>query len=129
MIPAIDPKKPFKLTSQRAIIYEYLQGNKTHPTVDDIFNHVKERLPRISKKTVYSNLTFLCSNGFIKELNIKGVRRYEPNLTPHAHAICKICGKIIDLDFVDFLENPKIRDFELESASLTYYGVCKKCRR
>ena len=128
MITTLKSKKPFKLTNQRAIIHEYLNGNKTHPTVDDIYNHVKKRLPQISKKTVYSTLAFLCEQGLIEELNIKGVRRYEPNLKPHAHAICKVCGKIIDLDSVDFVKNPKIKNFELESASLTYYGVCKECK-
>jgi len=127
MIATLKSKKSFKLTSQRATIYEYLNGNKTHPTVDDIYNHVKEKLPQISKRTVYSNLAFLCQQGIIKELNIKGVRRYEPNLNQHAHAICRICGKIIDLVSVDFVKNPKIKNFELESASLTYYGVCKEC--
>lgn len=128
MVANSKSKKPFKLTNQRAIICKYLEGNKTHPTVDDIYNHVKKRLPQISKKTVYSNLSFLSLNRIIKELNIKGVRRYEPNLKPHAHAICRVCGKIIDLESVEYIENPKIKDFILESTSLTYYGVCKKCK-
>ncbi len=126
-------KKPFKLTSQRAIILGFVKENYTHPTVDGVFRHVKDRLPRISKKTVYSNLQFLCSKGLIQEVRIKGVLRYEPKQLPHPHTFCRKCGRIEDVklsNLISELDKPakKLKDFDVDFVSITFYGVCKKCK-
>ena len=123
----------FKLTNQRAIILDYLKENYNHPSVEEIFNYVKNKLPRISKKTVYSNLQFLCNEGLIQEVKVKGVQRYEPKLNPHHHLICRKCGKIIDIKSDELLSHAmkvgkQIKDFDVESTNVNFYGICKKCK-
>ncbi len=46
-----------KYTNQRVEILNFLQGNLTHPTVDEVYEEVKKKLTRISKATVYQNLS------------------------------------------------------------------------
>ena len=46
-----------RMTRQRAVILEELRKVKTHPTADELYSIVRERLPRISLGTVYRNLT------------------------------------------------------------------------
>lgn len=123
----------FKLTNQRVIILDYLKENYSHPSVEEIFNFVKNRLPRISKKTVYSNLQLLCDKGLINEVKVKGVQRYEPKLDPHHHVICRKCGKIIDIESDELLSHAmkvgkKIKDFDVEFSNVNFYGICKKCK-
>ena len=43
-------------TAQRAAVYRYLRGVKSHPTADEIFTQVREVLPDISLATVYKAL-------------------------------------------------------------------------
>ncbi len=123
----------FVLTNQRSIILDYIKDNHTHPTVDEMFNHVKRKLPRISKKTVYSNLKFLVENDLISEVNVKGVLRYEPKIDPHHHLFCKSCGKIIDFESDKLLDYSMglakgIKDFHVYSTETNFYGICKRCK-
>jgi len=123
----------FKLTNQRAIILEYLKENYTHPSVEEIFGFVKNKLPRISKKTVYSNLQFLCNEGLIQDVRVKGVQRYEPQSNPHHHLICRKCGKIMDKQSEELLSHAMkvrqtIKNFYVESININFYGICKKCK-
>ncbi|NOZ80644.1 MAG: transcriptional repressor [DPANN group archaeon] len=123
----------FRLTNQRAIISEYLKENHDHPSVEEIFKHVKNKLPRISKKTVYSTLHFLCDEGLIQEVEVKGVQRYEPRSDPHHHVICRACGKIIDIESEELSSHAlrvgkQIGDFDVESSNVHFYGMCKECK-
>lgn len=126
-------KTTFRLTNHRKIILDYFKDNYNHPSIEEVFNFVKNKLPRISKKTVYSNLKFLCDKGLINEVKIKGIQRYEPKLEPHSHLICKKCGKIIDIKTDELLSHAmkigkKIEDFYVESINVNFYGICKKCK-
>jgi Fur family transcriptional regulator, ferric uptake regulator len=55
--------KDMRLTNQRKIILEELQAVTTHPTADEIYGMVRQKMPRISLGTVYRNLEVLSSPG------------------------------------------------------------------
>lgn len=121
-----------KYTNQRIEILEFLREFNGHPTVDDVYEGVRQKLTRISKATVYNNLKFLAEKNLIKEVNIKGVSRFESNLIPHHHTICTRCGKITDYESEELsnyamMMAKKIDDFRIESADTNFYGICKKC--
>lgn len=127
-------KSNFKITNQRQIIKDFVENNYNHPSVEEIYEHVKKILPRISKKTVYLNLEFLSNQKLIREIKIKGTQKYEPSIEKHSHFICKKCSKIIDLNFYDedkYLESikNKIKDLEIESSNISFYGLCSKCKQ
>ncbi len=121
-----------KYTNQRVAILDFLKDNLNHPTVEEIFETVKQKLPRITKATVYKNLKVLVKNGLIKEVNIKGVSRFEATMSPHHHIICTSCGKIIDFkskELIDYalrmIESQK--EIIIDSAETTFFGHCKIC--
>ena len=88
--------KGLKLTPQRAAIFEYLDGNKSHPSAEDIYLEIKKRYPMISFATVYKTLEALKSRGDILELSVDPERRrYDPDTGPHHHLICIINSLII----------------------------------
>jgi Fur family ferric uptake transcriptional regulator len=123
-----------KYTNQRVEILNFLKGNYSHPTVEQVFEAVRKRLTRISKATVYQNLRFLSEKGLVQEVNIKGVSRFEPNLNPHHHVICKNCGRIMDFNSKALTDYSlkvarKIKDVKVQSSSTSFYGICKKCGR
>lgn len=122
-----------KYTNQRVEILNFLKDNTTHPTVDEVYEGVRKKLTRISKATVYQNLKFLSEKGLIQEVNIKGVSRFEPNLDPHHHMICRICGKIIDfkskvLTDYSLKIGKKLKEFDIDAAHTNFYGICEKCK-
>jgi len=122
-----------RLTNQRLAIMEYLEGNFSHPSVEDIYENVKRKLPRISKATVYQNLNLLTKEGRIRELDIKGVSRYEPSIDSHHHIICRNCGKIIDFESLELTEYSmklakRIKQMNIDSTNTNFYGLCKKCK-
>jgi Fur family peroxide stress response transcriptional regulator len=126
-------KNKFKLTNQRIIILDYLRENYNHPSVEDIFQSVRNKLPRISKKTVYSNLQFLCDKDLINEIMIKGVQRYESKSDPHPHLICRKCNKIIDIESKELFSHAmevgrRIEGFDVDFFNLNFYGICKDCK-
>jgi Fur family ferric uptake transcriptional regulator len=121
-----------KYTNQRIEIFDFLRDNKEHPTVEEVYDGVRKKLSRISKATVYQNLKFLAEKGLIKEVNIKGVSRFEPNTKAHHHIICKKCGKIIDFQSEELTDYAmqvaqKIREAKIESADTHFYGICRNC--
>ena len=122
-----------KYTNQRVEILNYLKDNYIHPAVEDVYVAVKKKLTRISKATVYQNLKFLSDKGLIQEVNIKGVSRFEPNLEPHHHLICKKCGKIIDYEAKELTQYSmklakNVKEMSIESSNTNFYGICSKCR-
>jgi Fur family transcriptional regulator, ferric uptake regulator len=122
-----------RLTNQRLEIMEFINNNYTHPTVEDIYDNVRKKVTRISKATVYQNLKILVKEGIVREVNITGVSRFEPNLEAHHHLICKTCSTIIDFDSKELTEYSlrlakRVKDMKIESTNTNFYGICKKCR-
>lgn len=123
----------FKLTPQRLAVIRYMIGNKEHPAALKIHKDLKRKYPTISFSTVYNTLDVLEKIGEIKSLHIHDdYLNYEPNTDPHAHFICKKCGKIYDL-IAEGLGNchvpqDEINGHEITSCSIIFSGTCKNCR-
>lgn len=122
-----------KFTNQRIEILDFLKNNTTHPTVEQVYEAVKKKLTRISKATVYQNLKFLAEKGFIQEVNIKGVSRFEPNLNSHHHIICRKCGTILDFESKELTEyslhiGKKLKDIDIDATNTNFYGICRHCK-
>jgi Fur family peroxide stress response transcriptional regulator len=119
-----------KLTPQRLAILEYLEGNKNHPSAEDIYKALKPRFPSMSFATVYNTLEILVKKGVIKELNIESSRkRFDPFTHPHHHFFCKKCKKIIDIEpKIDFSIPEELKDCEIEDFQIIFYGLCPDCK-
>jgi Fe2+ or Zn2+ uptake regulation protein len=126
-----------RATQQLATVYKALQGDHSHPSADEIYQRVRQTLPRISLGTVYRNLQRLVEERKIRMLLLgERVARYDPLLAAHDHFICQQCGRVEDL----LLEQghqvnlqPLIeRGFTVLTHSLAIHGLCfnsvGKCR-
>ncbi|MFQ5479717.1 MAG: Fur family transcriptional regulator [Thermodesulfobacteriota bacterium] len=125
--------KGFKLTPQRLAILEYLEGNKNHPSAEDIFSDLKKANPTLSFATVYNTVQALISRGDLCELNIDPERRhFDPDASPHHHIRCTSCGRIDDVmaDYSDALKLPEeiTKDFDVNANHVDFFGVCDNCR-
>jgi Fur family peroxide stress response transcriptional regulator len=123
-------EKGIRLTPQRLAVIEFLKDNKNHPCVDMIYRAIKKKYPSISQATVYSTLQLLVKLGEIQELHIRGERTcYDPITTPHHHFLCRVCGKIYDVDIQSCkVSNSKnVSGHKIEEVQLYIYGICKNC--
>jgi Fe2+ or Zn2+ uptake regulation protein len=118
-----------KITPQRLEILKYLDGHRTHPTVEQIYTELKEKNPSLSKTTVYNSLEILKNHGIIQSITISGSEsRYDFKHGMHHHFLCKKCGEITDID----VECPNLGKMlecghKVEEVHGYFKGICKKC--
>ena len=122
-------KENIRLTPQRQYIIEELIGDKTHPTVADIYKRVHAKYPNISRSTVYQTCSLLTQQGLLREFKVDELSHYDPSLFPHSHGICGKCGAIIDLPCDTLpMEIIHFEDFTAVSSEVIYKGFCNICK-
>ena len=118
------------MTKQRAVILEVIRSDMCHHTADEIFSLAKERLPGISRTTVYNNLKVLESERLIRRITGDSLSdRYDNSYIPHGHMICEDCGEIKDFSLDDF-DNmiSEAIGSEFNSYELKVRYTCDACR-
>ena len=121
------------LTIQRRAVFEELAERKDHPTADQVYEAVHQRLPGLSRTTVYRVLDTLVDQGFTQRVqHAAGVARFDPVTERHHHLVCDGCGRLADLDdsAVPALRLPDARGtgFRIDDYTISFRGLCKSCR-
>jgi len=122
------------LTRQRSLVLKLVRTPDEHPTATEVFERAKKEMPGISFATVYNSLRYLKAAGLIREIASfgKSPSRYDSVTDRHDHAICSLCGSLVDFDLPGTvaLQRAAARAsrFQPESVHLTLYGRCPKCR-
>ncbi|MCL4517544.1 MAG: transcriptional repressor [Firmicutes bacterium] len=121
-------------TRQREVILEELRKVKTHPTADEVYEMVRQKLPRISLGTVYRNLELMAEEGLIQKLELAGTqKRFDGNPANHYHVRCMRCGRVEDVPVdPDTIVDKALRaasDYEIIGYRLKLIGLCPQCAR
>lgn len=119
-----------KLTPQRHLICRLIEQATGHPTAEELYDSATEVMPSMSLKTVYSTLNELAAMDAIRLVNVgTGGFRVESNMEPHAHLVCRGCGKVMDVpvNSAEQLTVPPEFDFEVEQREVTFRGLCRDC--
>ena len=124
----------FFMTEQRQVILEELKKACSHPTADEVFLLVRQRLPRISLGTVYRNLELLSENGVIQKLEWSGrQKRYDGNFENHYHIRCVQCGLVEDVEIqpLAVIEDTfrALTNYEILAHQLEILGHCPHCKK
>lgn len=127
-------RRGLALTIQRRAVFEELAERKDHPTADQVYDAVLERLPGLSRTTVYRVLDTLVDQGFARRVqHVAGAARFDPVTERHHHLVCDACGRLVDLDdsAVPELRLPDARGtgFRIDDYTISFRGLCKSCRR
>jgi Fe2+ or Zn2+ uptake regulation protein len=90
----------WRFTKQRAEVFAYLRAVSVHPTAEQVFASVRQRLPNISLATVYKALEALVDAGLAARLadHAGGPVRYDGKAQPHYHLRCERTGQLRDLE-------------------------------
>jgi uncharacterized protein YbjT (DUF2867 family)/Fe2+ or Zn2+ uptake regulation protein len=85
-------------SAQRLAVAEYVLHTEEHPSADKVFSVVKERIPMISRATVYNTLNLFVEKRLLNQLVIsEGRLAFDPRLEPHHHFIDERTGVILDV--------------------------------
>ncbi|MFD7969565.1 Fur family transcriptional regulator [Streptomyces clavifer] len=123
----------WRMTSQRRVVAEVLDGDHVHLTAEEVHALAAQRLPEISRATVYNALGELVSLGEVVEVSTDGrAKRFDPNAhSPHQHLVCAGCGTIRDVhptgDPLADLPAGERFGFTVLEAEVTYRGLCPTC--
>lgn len=125
-----------RMTSQRRLILETLAEMQSHPTAEELFKIAHASDPSLHLSTVYRTLRWLEQEGLVQSRLFNDDRRqerFDPTPTAeHYHFVCTGCKTVIEFD--NLLVNVIKAQFELHSGaevdtgSVTLYGLCPQCR-
>jgi Fur family transcriptional regulator, peroxide stress response regulator len=125
-------ERGFPVTVQRRAIFDALLDLEDHPTIDQVYENVKERIPGASRTTVFRTLETLAELGVAKiTSHFESVARFDGNVDHHHHLICVRCSKVMVFDDSAFTgipsANTRRRGFEIFDYSVYFEGLCHEC--
>lgn len=125
-------RQNLRITRQRRIILKELKNDYTHPSADQLYDKVRQTIPRISLATVYRNLRVLCRLGEIQKLKLGYTqKRFDPNPDFHYHMRCLDCDRLDDapLSPLKSIEDEAgaVTDYKVLGHRLEFVGFCPQC--
>lgn len=120
-----------KYSRQRVLMLEELSNRCDHPTADELYVSLREKLPNISLATVYRNLGLLEKSGAIRRVISNGADHFDADMTPHHHMICDKCNTVIDVfmkeDVTVCSTAQELVKGKIDGYSLIFHGYCQHC--
>ena len=121
------------MTKQRAVLLSIFRSDAcrgSHKTADEILALAKEKMPGISRATVYNNLRSMENEGLIRRITgDSGCDFYDSSFELHGHMICTGCGKITDIATPWLLDEFKrISGSDIESYEVKLRYLCTECK-
>ena len=126
-----------KVTLQRLLVWQALEGDRSHPTAEELYARLRPQAPTLSLATVYNILNELVEWGEVRRFDTgDGHIHFDPNTESHAELICMRCHSVFDAP-ADAPEAAAARapipaeigGFRVITRSEQYYGFCPACRR
>ena len=115
-------------SAPRIAILGYLQRVRCHPSAETVYRALHKSHPSLSLTTVYNTLRLFAETGLARQLDLGcSEARFDGFTVPHGHFRCRSCGKIYDVFESEMNRLPHPAGFLVESASLSYSGLCPDC--
>lgn len=110
----------------RVAVVKYLMEHHNHPTVDELYAHLVEQYPGLSRTTVYNTVHTLVDSRVLTTIegSPEGMR-VDLACNPHAHFVCDVCGAVADIA-MELPEPPE--QLSVTRTQLVFRGVCCNCK-
>ncbi|MCH3907124.1 MAG: transcriptional repressor [Sphaerochaeta sp.] len=120
-------------TRQKRLVLEIVTTRRDHPTADQVFLDARAKDGKISRGTVYRNLSQLTDLGLIRHLYSPVADRYDWRLEPHYHLVCTSCGSVTDADIpydkgLD-ANAEQLSGYQITQHCTTFEGICPECQK
>lgn len=126
-------EKTRKRSRKRDAILSCIRAARRHPSAEWIYDQLKPEIPDLSRGTVYRNLRIFLEEGLVASVGVvEGLERFDGDVSPHAHFICRQCGEILDLPGLASLETmagqvETLTGGRVGSCTLAFSGLCREC--
>ena len=125
-------QRGIQVTAQRLAVFRAV-STQPHITADAVAEAVRAEIGAISLQSVYDALALLVAEGLLRRIQPAGSpARYEDRVGDnHHHLICRRCGRMVDVDCAvgsaPCLAASDDNGYEIDTAEVTYWGVCPAC--
>ena len=122
-----------RVTPQRLAVYRVLAADTSHPTAESVHDRLRKDMSSLSLATVYRILEALKCEGLVRRVSTTdSAGRFDANVAPHQHAVCRVCGTMTDLEDGRYAPAGIPRNlpggFEPEELDIRIIGICASCR-
>jgi Fur family ferric uptake transcriptional regulator len=126
-----------RLTTQRRLILEVLQGNEHHMGAEAIGEEIKRRHPgiQVDMATIYRNLRWLSEHGLVTETSLGQtymVYVLLSNHNHHHHLVCSNCQRVTEVraDLLDTLRAQIEAEYGFAARldHSAFFGLCHDCK-
>ena len=123
-------------SEQREQILDIFLKAVRHPTINDLYDMVRKKNPKIGLATVYRTMRVICDAGLARETDFgDGLRRFEHKHKHrhHHHLVCLKCSRVIEItsDKLEVIQRQlaKKHGFSIARDTMKIFGICKTCKR
>ncbi len=119
-------EKGIQPSAQRIAVAEYVLVTDAHPSADEVFAQVRERVPYLSRATVYNTLNLFVEKGLLRELVLaEGRQVFDPKVEPHHHFVDDQTGHIHDVPWeaLDVARVEELRGYEVREYQVVLRGT------
>jgi Fur family transcriptional regulator, peroxide stress response regulator len=121
-----------KQTQQRLQIFHELAGRSDHPSAEEVYHSVRQRIPALALDTVYRTLWLMIDLGLVSTLGpSREPMRFDANMDLHHHFICTACGMARDFYSAEYnqLAAPRAARAlgQVSRVQVGLLGLCAKC--
>lgn len=120
-------------TPERYAILDAVYMMKGHFSLEELGLRLEKQHFLVSRATLYNTMKLFLELRLITCHRFCDGTKYEAsyNNKNHAHQICTVCGKVIEIespDIVQAIDNIKLKRFRKDGFSLYIYGICSSCQ-
>lgn len=121
-------------TKQKQLIISILRDADRPMSINEIYNRIIHKLPRIAKSTIYRNIDMLLEQNLIEKYHFNDNEifyLFKENEGEHTHfIICDDCKKIYNLPScpIRVIEDSiEAEGFIIKDHQIQITGICKSC--
>jgi Fe2+ or Zn2+ uptake regulation protein len=108
-------------SAQRIAVAEVALAGTDHRSADEVFKDARQRLPVLSRATVYNTLNLLVQKGLLRTVKLgEGSVLFDPKLEPHHHFVDDETGRVHDIPWAslaisssDALGDLDVREYQV----------------
>ena len=119
-------------SAQRVAVATYVLHTDTHPSADEVWTQVRERLPQVSRATVYNTLNLFVERGLLRAVALaEGRMVFDAKTEPHHPFIDEETGRIHDVpgEAVPLPKTLSVTGFDVREFQVVMRGRRRRPKR
>lgn len=121
------------MTRQKLLVLDMINKSDKHPSAEQVYLEVRKHDNKISRSTVYRNLSVLVTQDVITKVKLAKVDHFEPKQVNHHHLVCLNCGVITDMNITyDHNIDKEVATksgYDVKKHRIVFEGLCSKCQK